>query len=362
MKRQVWACIVLFALSSCEKEYAGFAASGPLVIYGTTDTVAFRPVLDDFRQLHPNITIEYDELEAGPLVARFLAEDRSRRPRADLLLSSAMDLQVKLVNDGYAAPHISEQAAHLPAWARWRDEAFGFTFEPVVMVYNRELMKGRTMPQTRAALLADLRLNRPFWQGRIGAYDVAESSVGYFIASQDFRYSSDFGALIEAFRGAGIEQRSTTAALLDDITSGKLALGYNLLGSYAEARARTTPVLQVVYPIDYTLAVSRTAVLPKSAPHAQSAHVFLEYLLSPRGQQVLTDRNDLNAVRSQGRPVAKEQLGPIRPIPLGPGLLVYLDRQKRARMLELFGVADPPETVIAAPTAKRSAFHRAMTD
>lgn len=336
--RNGWFLLVALALSACSSGDENRTASGPLVIYGTTDTAAFRPVIDEFRKRHPNIQITYDEQEAWPLFDRFLAEEQSHQPHADLLLSSAMDLQVKLVNDGYAAEHHSEQASALPDWARWRDEAFGFTFEPVVMVYNRQRMAGRVIPQTRSALLADLRLDQPFWQGHIGTYDVVESSVGYFIASQDARYSSDFGALIEAFRDAGAEQRSTTAALLDDIASGKLTLGYNLLGSYAEARARKTPVLKVVYPTDYTLAVSRTAVLPKSAPHATAAHLFLEFLLSPRGQHVLANCSNLNAMRAHDGLTLSSRIEPVRPIPLGPGLLVYLDRQKRARMLDLFGI------------------------
>jgi iron(III) transport system substrate-binding protein len=266
----------------------------------------------------------------------------------DLLLSSAMDLQVRLVNDGLAAPHSSDNAALLPKWARWRDEALGFTFEPVVMVYNREALAGRPVPQSRPQLLEALRSDPAFWRGRIGTYDVRASSVGYLVASQDARQSSDFGALAEAFRDAQIVTEESTSAILDQLERGDLALGYNVLGSYARARAEKSPKLRIVYPADYTLAVARTAVIAKSAQHPRTAHVFLEYLLSVRGQRVLTTKSRLSAVRPEIESpysrlgIAETSVGPLRPIPLGPGLLVYLDQQKRERLLALWTATPTP--------------------
>lgn len=314
-------------------------ANNTLTIYSTTDTAVFDPVLRDFQALHPDITIHYELMDSAPLHARFLRETGEGRPRADLLLSASMDLQVKLVNDGYAAPHESENASALPAWARWRDEAFGFTFEPAVMVFNRRAMQGRSFPQSRNELLDRLRQEPDFWYGRLGTYDISRSSVGYLLASQDARQSSEFGALIEAFSEAQVNIEENTATILDQLESGKLVMGYNLLGSYARARVEAGAPLQIVYPRDYTLVVSRTALVPKNAPNPQASHLFVDYLLSLRGQRVLATRSGLQAIRSEisgpyGRlGIADAQVGLLRPIALGPGLLVYLDQQKRQRLL-----------------------------
>ncbi len=316
----------------------GAPAAG-LVIYSTTDTRVFAPVVEDFRRQHAGIEVRYEELDSADLYERYLREERAGRPQADLLLSSSMDLQVKLVNDGHAAPHVSASSRALPAWARWRDEAFGFTFEPAVMVYNRNVMAGRPLPRSRPQLLEALTRDEAFWRGRVGTYDIARSNVGYLLASQDARQSSDFGALLRAFGDAQVRVETRTSTLLDRIASGELAMGYNLLGSYASMRVAAGAPLVIVHPQDYTLAVTRTAVLPRSAPHPDAAHLFLDYLLSPRGQQVLATRSRLPAVRpgpaATGDAVGIDtaQLGLLRPIALGPGLLVYLDRQKRERLL-----------------------------
>lgn len=317
-------------------------ASGPahaaLTIYSTTDTAVFAPVLADFRRLHPDLPVCYVELEAAPLYHRFLRESGTGTPRADVLFSSAMDLQVKLVNDGFAMPHVSANASALPGWARWRDEAFGLTLEPAVMVFNQAAMHGQPLPRSRPALLELLKSDPVRWAGRIGTYDIEKSSVGYLLASQDARQGNEYGALLEGFGAARIRLAQRTSALLDRLERGELAIGYNLLGSYARNRIAAGAKLTIVYPQDYTLALARTVVLPRDAPHPAAAHQFLEYLLSLRGQHKLTE-NGMPAIRAgtdgaQARlGVGDTQVGLLRPIALGPGLLVYLDRQKRERLL-----------------------------
>lgn len=339
--KPAWIFVVLFiAQGVAATEYAAVGnRASTLTIYSTTDIAVFEPVVRDFQQLNPSVAVRYEELESTTLYYRFLQEMARREPRADLLLSSSMDLQVKLVNDGYAATHVSDNARALPAWARWRDQAFGFTFEPAVMVFNLDAFVGRTLPQTRGELLQLLRSEPATWRGRVGTYDVASSSVGYLLASQDARQSSEFISLVEAMRYAEVKTEKRTGALLDQLESGELAIGYNLLGAYAQKRTAAGAPLAVVYPRDYTLVVSRTAVLPTSAPNAAAAHRFLEYLVSLRGQRTLSDRGRLPAIRGEvpGRHtqlgIIDATVGPLRPVVLGPGLLVYLDAQKKRRFI-----------------------------
>lgn len=349
---KILATLSIFVGMSHAEEYPSVSGrASTLTLYSTTDTSVFEPVVREFQRLNPTVTVQYEELEGTALYSRYLRDVAARRPRADLLLSSSMDLQVKLVNDGYAAQHESANARALPAWARWRDQAFGFTFEPSVMVFNERAFAGRTMPKSRRELIALLRREPEVWRGRVGTYDIAHSSVGYLLASQDSRQSSEYASLIEAMGESAAHIETRTSALLDLLASGELAIGYNLLGSYAEKRIASGAPLVVVYPQDFTLAVTRTAVVPADAPNPVAAHAFLEYLLSVPGQEVLASRGRLPAVRVEvaGRysqlGIINATLGPLRPIVLGPGLLVYLDSQKRRRFLaNWFGLIGKPAT------------------
>lgn len=329
------------ALASCGRPgSAGDAdGAGVVTVYSTTDTAIFDPVISDFRRLYPAITLAYVELDAGPLFERFAREVDAGRPSADIVLSSAMDLQVKLVNDGYAQKHRSGTAAALPAAAKWRDEIFGLTFEPVVMVTNPDLLPARETPRTRFDLARVLRERPGFWEGRVGTYDIGASSVGYLLAAQDARQSSEFGSLIESMGRAKARTYANVSVLIDDIAAGRVLLGYNVLGSYAKGRIAGGARLRIIYPEDYTLAVVRAAFISRTAPNPAGAHAFLEYLMSVRGQRILATRSHLAAVSTQvsgpyGRlGIQGAAAGPLRPIPIGPGLMTYLDRQKRERFL-----------------------------
>lgn len=331
-----------------------------LTIYSTTDTDVFAPVIADFQTLHPRVRIRFVELEAAQLNSRFLAEERGGRGAADIVFSAAMDMQVKLVNDGLAARHTSANVDALPRWAQWRREAFGLTFEPVVMLYNPRLLSERRVPRSRAELAEALAADPAFWQRRIGTYDIATSSVGYLLATQDARQSSEFGALAKIMGSRSVRTYAKTSDLIAAIEAGEIALGYNVLGSYAKRRIAAGDRLKIVYPQDYTLAIIRTAFIPKRAPHPRAAHTFLEYLLSLRGQQVLSRNSFLSPAREgSGGPYGRlaitgTAVGPLRPIPLGPGLMTYLDRQKKQRFLTNWramigtGTEFSPDTAMSA--------------
>lgn len=337
------ACLCVAWLGACssgsDNSGKGGAPTREVTVYSTTDSAIFEPVIEDFTKLHPEIQLRYVELDAQPLFDRFLAESQANTPRADILLSSAMDLQVKLVNDGFAQVHRSANADKLPSWARWRNEIFGLTFEPVVMVTNSDLFATRHTPQSRIELVQAMRSDPGFWKARIGTYDIRTSSVGYLLASQDARLSSEYGALIEAMGDADARTYQNISVLLDDIEAGKVALGYNVLGSYAKRRMDAGARLRIIFAEDYTLAIVRAAFIARNAPNPGDAHVFLEYLMSLRGQRILATESDLSATREEiggsfGRlGIAGTAVGPLRPIPIGPGLLTYLDQQKRQRFL-----------------------------
>lgn len=227
----------------------------------------------------------------------------------------------------------------LPPWARWRNEIFGLTFEPVVIVARPDAFAGRALPKSRLELVRSLQKDGEFWRGKLGTYDIATSSVGYLLAAQDARLSGEYGALIEAMGEVDTRVYQNVSTLLDDLEAGRIAMGYNVLGSYAKSRMDAGARLQIIYPEDYTLAIVRAAFVAKDAPNPAGAHAFLEYLLSLRGQRILATRSNLSAAREEiegpyGRvSISGNAVGPLRPIPIGPGLMTYLDRQKQERFL-----------------------------
>ena len=175
-----------------------------LSVHGATDLSAMEPLIRDFQVLAPNVTIEYSEYVTNDLFNLASTECNAKQGTMDLVLSSSVDQLVKLVNDGCGTSYRSPLTLQLPSWTRWRDEIFGFTFEPAVIVFNRDLVPPEDVPRTRVELLNLLRSKPEKYNGKIGSYDIAQSGIGYLFASYDARGTAIFGRLLEAFGRADL--------------------------------------------------------------------------------------------------------------------------------------------------------------
>ena len=325
------------AQGNTERLAAAVREGGKVVVYAATDRDVIQPIIDAFEAQHPGIRVDYQDMNSSDLYRRVVAE-AAHGGGVDVVWSSAMDLQVKLVNDGYAQRYRSAETASLPAWAVWKDEAFATTYEPAALVYSKRGLRPQEVPDTHAALIRLLAEQPERFRGRLATYDPERTGLGLLLHSQDAQANPTAFWQLARTMGAGrVELHTSTAAMLARIASGEVLIGYNLLGSYAYARAQTDPAIGVVWPRDYTLVLSRVAFIERRAPHPAAAGLWLDFLLSAQGQSLFAKRAGLFSIRDDaGGRVAglRQQLGPaFRPIPLGTALLAYLDQIKRRDFL-----------------------------
>ena len=319
--------------------------TGLLRIYSSTDIERFNPLIRAFQQANPGIAIDYHLLDTVEIYRRAIDDIDRGRDTADLLISSAMDLQIKLVNDGYAAAYRSTQTDSLPRWANWRNEAFGFTFEPAVIIYNRKLAPEMAKVKTRFDLANLLGRHRDRYRGKVMTYDPARSGLGYLYDTQDVIQSEDFWYLVRSMGDSRPIQSSSSGEMIRKVDAGKALIAYNVLGSYALAEMGDRPDLAMIIPADYCLAMQRIAVIARPAKNPAAAGAFIDFLLSKQGQRIIAGAASLYSLRADIRGTAtisglrKAAEGPIIPIRLGPGLLVYLDRLKRQDFLRRWGNA-----------------------
>jgi iron(III) transport system substrate-binding protein len=325
-------------LATAAKVLSAANREGKVVLYSVTDQAVAAPLIADFCELFPRIQVEFREFRTAELQERILREVGEGRVEADLLWSPAMDLQMKLANDGLAMFYESPEAAQLPSWAVWRNEAFGTTLEPHVFVHDPGRLP--TPPRSHTELVRSLERGPLGGPGKVATYDPERSGIGYLLLTQDSRIDPGFSDAVRAYGMAGAELHATTGDMLDRVLAGDILLAFNVNGSYALQAKRGHPRLAVVYPEDYVIATSRIALIPKRAPHPNAAKVFLDYLLSNRGQDVLARRCSLFSIRRdvEGELTAaalSRDLGArLKPVHLGPSLLVYLDAGKQADFLK----------------------------
>jgi iron(III) transport system substrate-binding protein len=310
--------------------------SDELVIYSTLDQPLAAPLIAGFQHVNPGVSVRYEDLQSNEIADRVIAETDAGQATADFVFSSAMDLQVKLANDGYARAVDVPQAADWPEWANWRDTAFALTIEPGVIVWHRPSFPDGP-PQSRLDVIDWLRT--PAAADRAGTYDIERSAVGYLYLARDAEHFADIWVLVRAMGRAGLQTFPTSQEIIERVADGRLALGYNILGSYAADQARLHPDLGVVLPRDFTVVVSRVALVPRAAGRADLGTAFLAFLMGREGQTLMAERLRLPAVslevsgQNSFGAMAATLGDQLRPVPVSPGLLAYLDQSKRQRLI-----------------------------
>ena len=325
-------------------------ATGTLLIHGTADVVAMGPVIEGFQKTHPDIEVRYRLYETVPLYQEALTPIDDK-PAADLLISSAMDLQVKLANDGHVQK-ASITAHGLPDWAIWRNEIFGFTLEPAVIVYNKDAIERAEVPKSHQDLIRLLEVSPERFRRKIATYDIDVSGVGYLFATTESMLSANFWRLAHALGVAEARLYCCTQDMLDSLSRGEAVIAYDVLGSYALRQAEVQRNLGIVLPEDYVVAVSRTIVIPRKAEHSALARTFVEYTLSEAGQAVVSDAFGLSiAGIGSDREQLKaryltEQPGVLNFPTLGLPALTYLDAVKREQFVKTWQRIVSPQTGI----------------
>jgi iron(III) transport system substrate-binding protein len=350
------AAVALIALHAAAQVPAGYPASyadtiaaakkeGKVVIYSTTDTASASPLIKDFQALYPGISVEYNDMNSTEIYNRFISERAAGAGSADVLWSSSMDLQIKLVSDGGALTYASPEIAHLPAWAVWKDEAFGTTYEPIAIVYNKRLLSGDEIPQSHADLTRVMTQKIDKLKGKVTTYDVEKSGVGFMLITQDSKYNPAFWEMVRALGAVGPRFQSSAGTMLERISSGENLVGFNIFASYAYLRAKKDPSIGVVLPKDYTLIMSRVMFASKTAKNPNAAKLWLDYILSKRGQTIIANQAELGSIRTDvegemtAAGIAKTLGDKAKPIPVGPELLGYLDQTKRLEFIKQWTAA-----------------------
>lgn len=286
-----------------------------LKILSSTDTSFFAPIIGSFIGKRPDVSVEY-------LVTGTAELDRLFRqdPEAfDVVISSAMDLQLKLTNDGFAQ---RLDALNHPDWAQWRSSLFGFTFEPAAIVVNTAAFDGLSLPATRQDLIEVLRENAELFQGKVGTYDVRQSGLGYLFATQDARASETFWRLMEVIGSLDAQLYCCSGEMIDDLAEGRILVAYNVLGSYALARTDIEDELTVILPSDFPTTMMRSALVSESTPDPVLAESFMRHLIGLQSEGSAEDfpLPPLDAFQDAS---GRSSIG------LEPALMTYLDQLKR---------------------------------
>ena len=318
--------------------HAPAGRSSTLLIHGTADVSTMGPVIQGFQSEFPDVEVHYRLYQTVPLYQDAVSQSDDK-PAADLLVSSAMDLQVKLANDGFVQPAVIT-ARGLPDWAIWRDEIFGFTLEPAVIVYNKDILQPDEVPRSHQDLVRLLERSPDRFRGKVATYDIGVSGVGYMFATTESMLSANFWRLAHALGTVKAQLFCCTEDMIASLIRGDTYIAYDVLGSYSLRHISSQPNLRIVLPEDYVVAASRTIVIPRKAAHPALAEKFVNYVLSEPGQAIVGEAFGLSVM---GMGSDREQMktryvadkpGVLSFPTLGLSALTYLDVIKREQFVK----------------------------
>ncbi|WNJ78088.1 ABC transporter substrate-binding protein [Cedecea neteri] len=307
---------------------------GKVVLYSTTDTKTAAPLIQGFEAAYPGIKVEYNDMNSTELYNRYISEQAAGGTSGDVVWSSSMDTALKLATD-YAQEYKSPEQGQLPKWAVWKDKAYGTTYEPVIFIYNKRLIPANEVPDSHAALAKLIASQPDKFSKKVTTYDIEKSGLGFMLSVQDYKADPNYFQTLSNVAKGGLSVQSSTGTMMERVSSGENLIGFNILGSYAEARAKTDTSLGIAYPKDYTLVLSRVSFISNEAKNSNAAKLWIDYVLSEKGQNILANQADIPSIRNDidgdndidG--MTKKLGNALKPIPVDETLLEYLQQKKR---------------------------------
>ena len=317
-------CLILFSHLSWSLEIEGTydlgAGETRVVLLGTQDFDAIEPVLNGFVDENFEVSIRYIQASSRAIDKAIY---KGLGSNFDVIMSSAVDLQVKAVNDGYA----NSLSIDLSDATQWRQELVQIAIEPIVTIFNQKLNPDFSVIKTRLDLIK--ALDGINVKKTLMIYDPAMSGVGYLLSRQDEIQDAKFWTLLESFKQQDFRPVCCSSQMIDGVINGEADLAYNIVESYALPNLKEDGPLQIIHFDDYQIAIPRTAFIPKDSNQSAAGEKFISFFLSESGQNLLTPSTRLSVLDANS-----VVGGPLRPIRLSPSLIISLDRVAKSEFFD----------------------------
>ena len=291
-------------------------AQGSVTIAGPLPHDSMAPTLERLATAFPDVDVVYRQMRSTQTAAALHAHGRDR---PDIVILSTPDIAVSLTNDGLAA------RLSAPGPGNWRGELHRVVNDPAVFVYRPDAFAGSGPPRTRLGLALFLEQGPAAAFQRVGIVNIGIDSVAYALAAQDSLRSPMFWRLATAFGSTQARIYNSEQELLDALEAGRIDFGYNVPLSSVIARQPDPGRLSFLFPEDYVLSLPWTLLARRDDSRRIHLDIATHLLSDPGG-----DLFGLSALQD----IREQQTMTYQPIPLGPELLVFLDRIKRSRFLD----------------------------
>jgi ABC-type Fe3+ transport system substrate-binding protein len=256
-----------------EQLIAGAQKEGKLVVYASATAPQLQMYFTAFNKRYPFIKTEYFRTGKQKLVSKILFEDQAKQRITDVVHTSVIEIDI-LKKRGALSRYVPMESASFPA--QYKDPEGFWTSayaSGTLLGYNSRQVKRADIPKTYDELL------NPRWKNSIA---IDANKIEWFAMLLKLKGR----AYMEKLAALNPTLRDGNTLVLQLLAAGEFPIAAGVYEySIEDMKTKGAPVdwfgLEPV--ITYTVGVS----LPVQPNHPNSAKLFIEWLLSKEGQEVI---------------------------------------------------------------------------
>jgi iron(III) transport system substrate-binding protein len=248
-----------------------------MVWYTTIGSADAKMLIDQFRQRYPKIDAEYFRTGGPQLVERIFTEARAGRHLWDVFMNSAIYTHL-LTQKGMLAVYESpETRFYRDGYKDPRGTWTSIYTNYAVAGYNTKLVPKEEVPKSYADLL------KRFWSGQIGLD--AKSYEWFAVVIRGL--GEDKGlSFMRQLAKTNVHLRNGRELVAELVAAGEFKLALTAYSqNYETLKLRGAPVDWVA--LDPVYANIHPVGLSSKAPHPDAGKLFIDFLLSKTGQEIL---------------------------------------------------------------------------
>ena len=285
----------------------GAKKEGSLIWYTSTSTEDIKRLFDAFNKKFPFIKTEFFNAGSARVLNRILNEARVGKVFFDLVSVRGVETH-QLVKEGFIQPYVSPESAAYPpgfkdAKGYWVDYFDAYN----IIAYNTKLVPKEHAPKSWEDLLD------PRWKGKIA---MDEEMYSWYAAMAVAWGRERAERYMKALAKQDIQLRSGQTLIAQLMAAGEFHMGMALAHRIEKMKEQGAPVEWVTTLDPITVSLHPIGVATK-APHTNSAKLFIDFVLSKEGQQLV-----LAIGRTPSRPGidTKMQAKNLKLFPIPPAL------------------------------------------
>ena len=269
------------------------AASGELSIYTAWDERDINALIQGFNKVYPKVKVSGVRSEGGrgALLERLLTEIDAGKPMADIYSTGIPDMSAMLQRGELLSYHSPSESNIDPRFV-FKDGLLHPSANLVFMtVYNRTIIPEKEAPRTWEDLL------NPKWKGKIAIDQEPNDIVAGFLILMGKEKGESY--LRQLSKNVII--RRGRSLLVELLTAGEFPVSIDVYAHRVAGAIKDGAPLAAAPMPAYFSSPNVDAIL-KRAPHVENAKLWIDWLQSPAGQEVVAKRNRGPVGKTEGTP------------------------------------------------------------